>query len=145
MLPISLNHKEIGKYAAKTTKIKPLRNKYKWEGINVPSEKDELKKFEKNNVTIAFNVVYLKKDKIYPTYASKRNSNREKQVILLMIRNEEKWHYLAVKKLSALLTGITSKPCGDIFFAGIVFIPLVQKTNLNGIKEYAIIEIFVTL
>ena len=40
MLPISLNHKEIGKYAAKMTKIKPSRNKYKWEGINVPSEKD---------------------------------------------------------------------------------------------------------
>ena len=28
--------------------------------------------------------------KIYPSYVSKHNSNREKQVILLMISNEEK-------------------------------------------------------
>ena len=48
---------------------------------------------------------------IYPTYVSKHSSKREKQVILLMIPNGEKreaksegqWHYLAIKKLSALL------------------------------------------
>ena len=31
----------------------------------------------------------LKKKKIYPAYVSKHNSNRKKQVILLMIPNEE--------------------------------------------------------
>ena len=31
------------------------------------------------------------------------NSQRENQVILLMITDGEKWHYLAVKKLSVLL------------------------------------------
>ena len=36
--------------------------------------------------------------KIFPAYVSKHNSNREKQFILLMIPNEEKWHYLSVKK-----------------------------------------------
>ena len=40
-------------------------NTYNWEGINYPSEKDDWKKFEKNNVTIAFNVLYAKKEKIY--------------------------------------------------------------------------------
>ena len=37
--------------------------------------------------------------KIYPAYISKINSNFEKQIILLMIPNEEKedWHYLALK------------------------------------------------
>ena len=60
------------------------------------------KKSEKNNVTIALNVLYAKKEKIYPAYVSKYNSNCEKQVILLMIPNGEVWHYLVVKKLSAL-------------------------------------------
>ena len=47
---------------------------------------------------------------MYPAYVSKHNSNREKQVILLMISNEEKQqHYLELKKLSALLRGIISK------------------------------------
>ena len=97
------------------TKIKSFINKYNWEGINFPSEKDDWKKFEKNNVTIALNVLYAKKEKIYPAYVSKHNSNREKQVILLMISNGEKWHYLALEKLSALLKGITPKYYGDFY------------------------------
>ena len=32
-----------------------------------------------------------------------------------MISKEKKWHYLAVKKLSALLRGITSKHHGDFY------------------------------
>ena len=97
------------------TKIKSFINEYNWEGINFPSEKDDWKKFWKNNVTIAPNVLYAKKGKIYRAYVSKRNSNREKQVILLMISNEKQWHYLPVKKLSALLRGITSKNNDDFY------------------------------
>ena len=86
------------------TKIKPFINKYNWEGINYPSEKDDWKKFEKSNVTIALNVLSAKKEKIYPAYVSNHNSNREKQVIFLMISNGEKGrlHYLAAKKISTL-------------------------------------------
>ena len=47
-----------------------------------------MEKFEKNNVTIA-KILYAKTEKIYPAYVSKHNSNREKQVILLMIPNGE--------------------------------------------------------
>ena len=32
-----------------------------------------------------------------------------------MIPHEKDWHYLAVKKLSALLKGITSKHNGDLY------------------------------
>ena len=65
------------------------------------------KTIEKNDVTIALNVLYAKKGKIYPSYVSNHSSNREKQVIILMISNGEKvWHYLAVKKLSELSKGI---------------------------------------
>ena len=66
--------------------------------------------------------MYAKKEKIYPTYVSKHNSNHEKQVTLLMILNGEGWHYLALKMLSAVLRGITSKNNGDMVW--IVFIPL---------------------
>ena len=40
---------------------------------------------------------------------------RENQGILLMINDGEKWHYIALKKLSTLLRGITSKHIGDIY------------------------------
>ena len=92
---VALNHERITKHNCKE--------------INFPSEKDDWKKFEKINVTITLNVLYVKKEKIYPAYVSKYNSNREKQVILLMILNEEGRHYLAVEKPLVLLRGITSK------------------------------------
>ena len=46
-----------------------------------------------------------------------QNINREKQVILLMISKEDnqRWHYPAIKKLFALLRGITSKHHGDFY------------------------------
>ena len=96
----ALNYEEIKKDLQRITKIKPFINKYNWEGTIFPSEKDDWKKFEKNNVTIALNVLYAEKEKIYPAYVSKHNSNREKQVILLIISNGEKiWDHLAVKRL----------------------------------------------
>ena len=76
--------------------------------MNFPSEKDDWKKFEKNNVTIAFYTLYAKREKIYSAYVPKRSSNREKQVIILIILNGETWHYLAVKKLFAFLRIIAS-------------------------------------
>ena len=114
-LIVTLNYEEIKKDPQKITKLKPFINKCNLEGINFPSEKDDWKKFEKNNITIALNVFYAKKEKIYPAYVSKHNSNREKQVILLMIPNRKECHHLPVKKLLALLRGITSKHYGDFY------------------------------
>ena len=41
------------------------------------------------NLAIAFNVFYAKKEKMYPAYVSKHNSDHEKQVIIVMIPNRE--------------------------------------------------------
>ena len=48
-----------------------MRSKYNLEGINFPSEKDDWKEFEKNNVTFSLNVLNAKKEKIHPAYVSK--------------------------------------------------------------------------
>ena len=50
-----------------------------------------LEKIEKNNVTIALNVSYAKKENVYLAYVLKHNPNCEKLVILLMIPDREKW------------------------------------------------------
>ena len=89
-ITVGVNYKEIEKHAERITKIKSFIDKYNWEGTNFPSEKDDWKKLEENNVTIALNVLYAKKEKIYPAYVSKHNSNYEKQVILLMISYGER-------------------------------------------------------
>ena len=58
-----LIYEEIQKDPQRTTKIEPFIDKYNWQGINYPSEKDDWKKIEKNILTIALNVLYAKKEK----------------------------------------------------------------------------------
>ena len=94
----ALNHEEIVKHPEWILKIKPFIDKYNWEGINYPSEKDDWTKIKKNNLTIAFNILYAKK--IYPTNVSKHKSNHE---------SGEGWNYIAVEELPTLSRGITSK------------------------------------
>ena len=48
----ALNHEEIKKDLQKITKIKLFKDKYNWQGINYPSEKDDWKKCEKTNLMI---------------------------------------------------------------------------------------------
>ena len=55
-------------------------------------------------------------EKIRFAQKSKYNFKRENQVILLIITDGKKWHYVAVKSLSALLRGITSNNNGDFYY-----------------------------
>ena len=53
---------------------------------------------------------------IRQVYKSKHNNERDTQVILLMITDgTSNWHYLAVKRISRLLRGITSNHNGDFY------------------------------
>ena len=71
----------------------------------------------KKNRTIAFNLSFVpyNTEQILSAYVSKYNSNRENQVVLLMITDSKKQHYLAVKKISVLLRGITSTNNGEFY------------------------------
>ena len=57
--------KKFKKILQRITKIKPFINKYNRQGINFPLAKNDWKKFQKNSPTIALNVLYAKKEKIY--------------------------------------------------------------------------------
>ena len=75
-----------------------------------------MEKFELNN-DIALNILYILHNtkKIKLTYRSKKNLTCDKQVILLMIADGEKWHYLVVKNLPGLLKGIISTHEKDFY------------------------------
>ena len=75
---------------------------------------------------------------------SKFNLTREEE-IFLMILNEEKegWHYLAVKKLSALLHGMTSEYKGNFYCFN--WLHFLEKKNLNLMKKFSKVKIFVEL
>ena len=97
----ALNCQNIERGPQKISKLKPYINKYNLEGIEFPARQ----KFERNNKTIALNTLFIphKTETIRVTFRSEYNHKWKKQVILLMITDAKKWHYLAVTNLSALL------------------------------------------
>ena len=113
---LALNLNSIDNHLERISKIKPFIDQYNWKDIDFPAMGKDLKKFESNN-EIALNVLYVPHNtkKINIAYKSKHNLTREKQVILLMISNGEKWHYLTVKNLSGLLRGIISNHNTDFY------------------------------
>ena len=113
---LALNLNSIDNHLERISKIKPFIDQYNWKDIDFPAMGKDWKKFESNN-EIALNILYvpLNTKKINIAYKSKHNLTREKQVILLMISNSEKWHYLTVKNLSGLLRGITSNHNADFY------------------------------
>ena len=96
---------------------KSFTDQYNWKEIDFPTRLNSWKKFESNNKSIALNILYVPYNtkEMRHAYQSKYNLKRENHVILLMITDSEKWHYLAVKKLPALFRGITSKHVGDFY------------------------------
>ena len=73
----------------------PFIDQYNWK---------DWKKFELNNESIALNIFYVPYNtkEIRCAYKSKYYLNCKNQVILLMITDGEKWHYLAVKKIACI-------------------------------------------
>ena len=142
---VALNHDKINKNPQRVSKVKPFIDQYNWNDIDFPSTSKDWKKIELNNELITLNILYVpqKTTKISLAYKSKHNLTREKQVILLMITDGEKWHYLAVKRLSALLNGITSNHNGD-FYCLNCFCAYTTLINLKHIKRYPKIMITAT-
>ena len=114
---VSLNRDKINNDPQRVSKIKTFIDQYNWNDIDFPSTSKDWKKFEVNNESIALNVLYIphKTRKKCLAYKSKHNLTRKKQAILLMITDGEKWHYLAVTRLSGLLRGVTGNNNGDFY------------------------------
>ena len=113
---LALNLDKIKKDPQRVSKIKPFTEKYNWEDIDFPSTSKDWKKFECNN-KVALNILYVPYNtkQIHIAYKSKNNLTQKRQIILLMISDGQKWHYLAVKNLSRLLRGITSNHKEDFY------------------------------
>ena len=106
---LALNLDKIKKDTQRVSKIKPFIEQYNWKDIDFPSTSKDWEKFESNN-EIALSILYVPHNtkKIHVAYKSRHNLTCDKQIIVLMISNGEKWHYLTVKNLPGLLKGITS-------------------------------------
>ena len=104
---LALNLDNIEKNPQRISKIKPFIDQYNWKDIDFPPPNKDWRKLELNN-DIALNILYIPHNtkKTQLAYRSKNNLTCDKQIILLMITDGEKWHYLTVKNLPGLLKGI---------------------------------------
>ena len=98
---VALNHQNIENHPKRISNIGIFTDQYNWEGIEFPAGIKDWKKFEQNNKTIALNILFVPHNEktINLAYKSKYNRKRENQVVLLMITNGEKWHYIALKSV----------------------------------------------
>ena len=98
---LALNLDNIEKNPQRISKIKPFIDQYNRKDIEFPSTNKDWRKSELIN-KVALNILYIPHNtkKIQLAYKSKHNLTCDKQVILLMITNGEKWHYLTVKSFA---------------------------------------------
>ena len=101
----ALNYQNIEEKPQIILKMKPYFSKYNWEGIEFPARSKDWEKFEQNTETIALNILFVPYNtkSIRVAYRSKYNHKGKNQVILLMITDGDKHHYLGVSTFPALL------------------------------------------
>ena len=130
------NFDNINNHSEKISNHRPFIDQYNWKDIEFPQTNKDWKKFELNN-KVALNILYIPHNtkKIQLAYRSKYNLTYNKQIILLMITDGEKWHYLVVNNLSILLRGITSN-YHDGFYCLNCFHSYRTKNKLEAHKKY---------
>ena len=57
-ITVVLNHQNIENHPERISNIKPFVGQYNWESIEFPAGLKDRKKFERNNKTIALNILY---------------------------------------------------------------------------------------
>ena len=83
----------------------------------ISSGTKRLEKIERNNKTIALNILFKPHNTktVRVAYRSEYSNKCKKKVILLMITDGKKWHYLAVTNLSALFKEKLSNQHEDFY------------------------------
>ena len=116
----ALHHEEIKKDHQCTSRLRPYKNQYNWERLEFPVSIKKIDKFEKNNPSIAVNVLFSNKESqkknMCTVCRSGHNVKCKKQVNLLMIVDGENRHYAAIKNISMLLKSLNETHKGAYHF-----------------------------
>ena len=90
----ALNYNEVTK-----KEFENIIKKIKYEDKDFSSHQGDWENFEQNNQSIALNVLFSSQDseEITLVYKSEHNLKQENKVLLLMINDNEKYYYFAVK------------------------------------------------
>ena len=84
---VALNYQEIENHPGRISNIKPCIDQYDWEGIEFPAGIKYWKRFERNDKTVALNILFAphNENTLNLAYKWKYNRKPKNQVVLLMI------------------------------------------------------------
>ena len=116
-------------------KLKEKENTLNMEGIEYPVSLKDIDKFERQNPSISITVFEYNKKSVNPLRNS-NNTNREHDVILILIEEEGVNHYCLVKNLSRLLSSQVSKHNGKKYFCKRCLNPFSTQKALDKHEEY---------
>ena len=116
-------------------KLKEKENTLNMEGIEYPVSLKDIDKFEKQNPSI-FITVFGYEDKSVYVLRNSENTNREHNVILLLIKEKGVNHYCLVKNISRLLSSQVSKHDGKKYFCMRCLNPFNNQKALDKHEEY---------
>ena len=116
-------------------KLKEKENTLNMEGIEYPVSLKDIDKFEKQNPSI-FITVFGYEDKSVYVLRNSENTNREHNVILLLIKEQGVNHYCLVKNLTRLLSSQVSKHNGKKHFCMRCLNPFNDQKALDKHEEY---------
>ena len=104
---------EIGKDPQRMSNLRKFENNYDWSGLKFPVSIKDIGKF--NNINnVSGNVLVVEEEDIY--ICRKSNYRRKKEINLMLISEDDRWHYTAIKSLSRLLASKNSKHHGEQYF-----------------------------
>jgi hypothetical protein len=99
-----LYHQSIkGDNCERISKLKKIQNKYNMNNIFYPAGYDDIETFETNNNNTQINIFNYDEEKDNINILRKSNTKGHDIINLLLIKNEEKEHYIYIKNISSLL------------------------------------------
>ena len=116
-------------------KLMTKENTLNMEGIEYHVSLKDLNKFEQQNPTISITVLGYEGKSVYPLRNSK-NTDRDHNIVLMLIEKDGVKHYCLVKSLGRLLFSQVPKNNGKHYFCLRCLNPFWCEEALNKHKEY---------
>ena len=105
------------------------------EGIEYPVSLNDINKFEKQNLAISITVLGYEGKSVY-SLRNSTNTDREHDIILMLIEEGGVKHYCLVKSIGRLLSSQASNHDGKLYFCLRCLNPFWCEKALNKHKEY---------
>ena len=118
----ALRWEEINNNPERISKLKRFEKDFDWSGIGFPVSFKDISKFEFRN-QISINVLAIEGKQIY---ICRKGGSHERMINLMIISENNRKHYVAIKSLSRLLSSENTKHKGKEYFC---------MNCLQGFKE----------